>query len=104
MFKKIGQAADMFSKVKDMKSSMSAIQDQIRSIEETVSNNGVSVTINGAHQIISVKIDDPSAAPKSELENAIVDNMNIANQKIVNKSAGLMKEATAGLDFGGLGN
>lgn len=99
MFGKMGEMGKLVGQMKDMKSNMARIQEEIKNISETGGANGVRVTINGAHVVQEIKIEKSLSDDIEMLEDLLISACNEANQKVVNKSAMMMKEVTGGLDL-----
>ena len=99
MFGKMADMGKMMGQMKDMKKNMEIVQEEIRKLAETGGSNGVEVTINGAHVIESIKIDDSLMNDRDMLEDLLVAACNEANQKVVNKSAEMMNTVTGGINL-----
>lgn len=99
MFGKMGEMGKLMSQMKDMKSNMNKIQDEIKSITESGGSNGIKVVVNGAHIVKEISIDKIMVDDIEMLEDLLVAALNEANQKVVNKSALMMKEVTGGMDL-----
>lgn len=92
----------MFEKAKDLYK----LQKQARQIKKELKNThieaeqeGVTVTINGEQEIISVKISDEAMANKKSLEENLEKALNKAIKKSQQIGAELMK-GVMGSDFG----
>ena len=99
MFDKMKDMGKMLGQVNDMKKNLAEVQKKIQMLEESGGSNGVTVLITGAHIVKSIPIDDALLTDKDMLEDLIVVACNEANQKVVNRSAQMMKDVTGGLDL-----
>lgn len=91
----------MFEKAKDLYK----LQKQARQIKKELKNThieaeqeGVTVTINGEQEVISVKITDEAMANKKALEENLTKALNKAIKKSQQIGAELMKDVMGG-DF-----
>ncbi len=97
----------MFEKAKDLYK----LQKQARQIKKELKNThieaeqeGVTVTINGEQEVISVKISDEAMANKKALEENLTKALNKAIKKSQQIGAELMKDVMGGdLNLPGMG-
>ena len=87
----------MFNKLKqfkDLRSQAKALQDELAKETVTVSQGGVSITIDGNMTLTAVSIDDSLLAPekKTTLEDAMKEAHKDALKKIQRTMAMKMKE------------
>jgi hypothetical protein len=96
-FKAAGQAMDMQKKMKEL-------QKQLQKQTIEVSNNSVTVVMNGEQKIVSITI-NPLAletGKKDILEKAIISATNEAQEKIQKIAVDEMSKITGGLNIPGL--
>ena len=97
----IGNMGNMMKKVQEMQSKMQEVQKELenKTVEANSGGGLVSITMNGKHQVQSIKI-DPSLLNQDEkevLEDLIKAALNNAKEKVDEMSAEEMKKVTGGL-------
>ena len=97
----IGNMGNMMKKVQEMQSKMQEVQKALenKTVEANSGGGLVSITMNGKHQVQSIKI-DPSLLNEDEkevLEDLIKAALNNAKEKVDEMSAEEMKKVTGGL-------
>lgn len=99
---KIGQLADQFSKMKDMKKQMAAVQKRIALIRVTASAGAgmVDVTVSGDGNVTNVKIKKElfEGEDVKMLEDLVLSAVNEAIKKSKDAMAHELKAVTGGLD------
>jgi len=99
MFGKMGDMAKMMGQLKDVKSNIDNAQQKVRGLSNTTTLNGVTVTIDGNHMIIDIKIQESALRDKEMLEDTLIEALNQANTNVLTETATIMKEATGGIDL-----
>ncbi len=100
MFKDIGQmmkmAKDMQGKMQGLKSSL-----QNKTVVGTAGADMVSVTVNGKHKVLSIKIANEVVDPEDVevLQDLIVAALSDANRKVEDMIAAEMSAVTGGVDL-----
>ncbi len=97
----IGNMGNMMKKVQEMQSKMQEVQKELenKTVEANSGGGLVSITMNGKHQVQSIKI-DPSLLNQDEkevLEDLIKAALNNAKEKVDEMSAEEMKKVAGGL-------
>ena len=101
-----GGQANMMKKLQQMQDDMARVQKECEEAQYSASSGGgaVEVTVNGSHQLVSVKIQPDVVDPEDVemLEDLLVASVNEAMRKAEADSAQNMSKLTGGLNLGGL--
>ena len=76
---------------------MKAIQEECQSTEYTATSGGVTVTVNGNNEVVSITIDDSCMDDKELLEDILVGTTNKAQVQAKQDLQQKMAALTAGL-------
>lgn len=93
--------AGMMKKAQQMQDNVQKAQEEIKQLTATgnAAGNAVNVTVNGAHQITGIQIDETVMGDKDMLEDLILTAVNDANQQISSAAESKMKTATGGMSL-----
>jgi DNA-binding YbaB/EbfC family protein len=99
-----GGVAGLMKQAQQMQEKMKSMQDEVAKMQVTGESGGgmVKVTVNGAHEVISVSIDPEVMDDKEMLEDLIVAALNSANSRIAQESQAKMAAVTGGLNIPGM--
>ena len=101
-----GGQANMMKKLQQMQDDMARVQKECEEAQYSASSGGgaVEVTVNGSHQLVSVKIQPDVVDPEDVemLEDLLTVAMKQANDKASKEMEAKMKQATGGLNIPGL--
>ena len=92
-------------KALELRNQMKRIQREIENTTVDYSNGGVSVTMSGDFQIRALSIDNEellAPAKKDKLQRTLLENFNKAVKKAKDEGEKRMKEASKGMNLGGL--
>ena len=97
---------DIVEKARDMGRQMNEVRERLRSetVEASVGGDMVSATVNGAGEVVKIKI-DPSAIDPNEkemLEDLVVAAVNQASKKARERYREEVSRLTGGIDVPGL--
>ena len=100
-----GGQANMMKRIQQMQEEMTRVQQECEEAEYNASAGGgaIDVTVNGKHQLVSVKIQPDVVDPEDVemLEDLLVAAVNEAMRKAEEESAQAMSSITGGLGLGG---
>lgn len=98
-----GQLAGLMQQAQKMQESMKKAQEELANLEVTGEAGGgmVSVTVNGQHQVVKVKLEPSVVDPEDTelLEDLLAAAVNDATQKIQEASKDKMSGLGAGLQL-----
>ena len=100
--------ANFFEQAKraiEMRNQLKKIQRELELKTFDYENAGLRITVSGDMSVKSVKIVDPAilnAGKPDKLERTLAENLNKALHLAKDGAQNLMKEATKGVDMGGL--
>ena len=101
-----GGQANMMKRLQQMQDDMARVQKECEEAEYSASAGGgaIDVTVNGSHQVVSVKIQPDVVDPEDVemLEDLLVAAVNEAMRAADVDSANNMQKLTGGLNLGGL--
>ena len=101
-----GGNANMMKKIQQMQEEMARIQEEVENSEFTASAGGgaVEVTVNGRHEVLSVKMDPEIVDPEEieMLEDMIIAAFNESIRKSSDAMEQGMERAKGGLSIPGL--
>ena len=102
-----GGQANMMKKLQQMQDDMARVQKECEEAQYTASSGGgaVEVTVNGSHQLVSVKI-QPDVVDSEDvemLEDLLVASVNEAMRKADETMEREKEKITGGLNIPGLG-
>lgn len=102
-----GGQANMMKRIQQMQDDMARVQKECEEAEYSASAGGgaIDVTVNGSHQVVSVKIKPDVVDPEDVemLEDLLVAAVNEAMRKADETAERKMGEITGGLNIPGLG-
>lgn len=102
-----GGQANMMKKLQQMQDDMARVQKECEEAQYSASSGGgaVEVTVNGSHQLVSVKIQPDVVDPEDVemLEDLLVASVNEAMRKADETSEREMGKITGGMNIPGLG-
>lgn len=102
-----GGQANMMKRLQQMQDDMARVQKECEEAEYNASAGGgaIDVTVNGSHQVVSVKINPDVVDPEDVemLEDLLVAAVNEAMRKADETAERKMGEITGGLNIPGLG-
>lgn len=102
----MGGQANMMKKIQQMQEDMARIQEEVENSEFTSSSGGgmVEVTVNGKHEVLSVKMDPEIVDPNEieMLEDMILAALNESIRKANDAMEQGMEKAKGGLSIPGL--
>lgn len=96
----MGNMGQMMKQAQMMQERMQKAQEDIKALEVTGESGAglVKVTMNGAHQVRRVEIDDSVFGDDKEIcEDLLAAAFNDANRRVEEASAAKMAEVTAGI-------
>ena len=104
MFKQISNMLSMMGQAREMGSKMGEIQEELKTKKAVGSSGGgiVEIEINGAAEVLDVRIDDALMADKEMLLDLLPAAMNQAIGKANELRAESMKSMVSGMDIPGL--
>ena len=98
---------NMMKKLQEMQANMEAKQAELAASEYTASSGGgaVDVTVNGSHEIVSIKIQPDVVDPEDVemLEDMLIAALNEAMRKADETAQREMGQITGGLNIPGMG-
>ena len=102
-----GGQANMMKKLQQMQDDMARVQKECEEAQYSASSGGgaVEVTVNGSHQLVSVKIQPDVVDPEDVemLEDLLVASVNEAMRKADETLEREMGKITGGMSIPGLG-
>ncbi len=102
-----GGQANMMKKLQQMQDDMARVQKECEEAQYSASSGGgaVEVTVNGSHQLVSVKIQPDVVDPEDVemLEDLLVASVNEAMRKADETLEREMGKITGGMNIPGLG-
>ena len=102
-----GGQANMMKRLQQMQDDMARVQKECEEAEYTASAGGraIDVTVNGSHQVVSVKIQPDVVDPEDVemLEDLLVAAVNEAMRKADETMEREMGKITGGMNIPGLG-
>jgi DNA-binding YbaB/EbfC family protein len=104
MFKQISNLMGMMGQMKEMGSKMGEISEELRAKRVTGAAGGgmVEVEMNGANEVLDIRIDDVVMADKEMLLDLLPSAINQAIVKAKELHLESMKSLTGGMDLPGL--
>lgn len=104
MFKQISNLMGMMGQMKEMGSKMGELTEELRSKRVTGASGGgmVEVEMNGANEVIDIRIDDVVMADKEMLLDLLPSAINQAIVKAKELHMESMKSLAGGMDLPGL--
>ena len=102
-----GGQANMMKRIQQMQEDMARVQQECEEAEYSASSGGgaIDVTVNGKHQVVSVKIQPDVVDPEDVemLEDLLVAAVNEAMRKADETAEREMGKITGGMNIPGLG-
>lgn len=104
MFKQLSNMLSMMGQVREMGSKLGEIQEELKAKRAVGSSGGgmVEVEVNGAAEVLDVRIDDAVLTDKEMLLDLLPSAINQAISKANQLRAESMKSMVPGLDVPGL--